>query len=193
MENEQELVRALISGSKEAFADLYVSYKGRLLYFCNRFLKDSSRSEDVIQDIFIQIWESRHKLNPDLSFSGYVHTLSQNKILNILRQYDVHSRFVQGTIKKQIISTTGTEDEIIENDLAKILNEAIENLSPKQKEVFRLSRIRGLTYKEIAELLKISVPTVQEHASLALKKIKEYLSQHADIHFRLIFLYYLIS
>lgn len=193
MENEQELVRALISGSKDAFTELYVSYKGRLMYFCNRFLKDKEKSEDVIQDIFIQIWESRDKLNPELSFSGYVHTLSQNRILNILRQFDVHSRFVQGSIKKQITSTTGTEDAIIEKDLARILKEATENLSPKQKEVFRLSRIQGLTYKEIAELLQISVPTVQEHASLALKKIKEYLSQHADVHFRLLFFLYLMK
>lgn len=193
MENEQELVRALISGSKDAFTKLYVSYKGRLMYFCNRFLKDKEKSEDVIQDIFIQIWESRDKLNPELSFSGYVHTLSQNRILNILRQFDVHSRFVQGSIKKQITSTTGTEDAIIEKDLARILKEATENLSPKQKEVFRLSRIQGLTYKEIAELLQISVPTVQEHASLALKKIKEYLSQHADVHFRLLFFLYLMK
>ncbi len=181
---DQELVKLLMDGSKMAFAELYARYKGRLLYFCKRFLKDDASSEDIVQDIFIQVWETRRGLNAELSFSAYVHTLAQNRILNMFRRFDVHSRFAQAILKKQLEVANPTEDAVIDKDLAELLNKAIESLSPKQKEVFKLSRMQGLSYKEISELLQISVPTVQEHASLALKKIKEYLSQYADIHFK---------
>ncbi len=179
---DHELVKSLMNGSHAAFAELYARYKGRLMYFCTQFLKNNAASEDLIQDIFIQLWESRRELNPGLSFSAYIHTLAQNRILNIFRHFDVHHRFVQTILKNQLETNNQTEDEIIDKDLEDLLHKAIESLSPKQKEVFRLSRIQGFTYKEISELLHISVPTVQEHASLALNKIKKYLSQHTDIH-----------
>ncbi len=182
--SDKELVRLLIDNSRTAFGELYVRYKGRLTYFCKRFLKEETSIEDLLQDIFIQIWETRDSLNPELSISAYLHTLTQNRILNMFRQFDVHSRFAKHILKNQIETTNQTEDELIYKDYAEFLNHAMEILSPKQKEVFQLSRIQGLSYKEIADLLQISVPTVQEHASLALRKIKNSLIQHADIYFK---------
>jgi len=154
-----------------------------LMRYCKRLLKDEAGSEDVVHDIFLQLWERRDSLNMISSFSGYLHTLAQNRILNIFRQFDVHSRFTRHILMNRKDATSETEDSVIENDYAKLLNKAIESLSPRQKEIFQLSRIQGLTYKEISELTQISVDTVQEHASLALKKLREYLKQHADIHF----------
>ena len=71
----------------------------------------------------------------------------------------------------------------MDNDFAKLFNEMIHGLTPRQKEVIWLSRIQGLSYNEIAELLQLSLRTVKKHASLALEKIKEQLAEHADIHF----------
>ena len=101
-----------------------------------------------------------------------------------LRYFDVHAHFVQNMLKNDSESTNETEDTVIDNDYARFLEELIESLTPKQKEVFKLSRIEELSYKEISELLHISIPAVQKHASLALKKIKEQLQQHTDIHFQ---------
>ena len=182
--NDKDLVAFLIDGSQKAFEELYVRYKGRLIYFCKRFLKDQIGAEDVVADIFTQIWETRATLDREQSFSGYVHKMAQNRILNKFRQFDVHSRFAQYILMNEKDSTNQTEDTIIFDDYAKLLNELIESLSPRQREIFRLSRVEGLTYKEISDLLKISVDTVQEHASNALKKIKEHLTQHTDIHFK---------
>ena len=191
--SDKELIALLYSDSRSAFSELYARYKGRLMYFCKRFLKDDATSEDLIQDVFIQLWETRNTLNKELSFSGYVHTLTQNRILNMFRKVDIHSRFVQNILTNRKETTNQTEDSIIDNDYAELLNRAIETLSPKQKDVFRLSRLQGLTYKEIAEILHISVDTVQEHASLALKKIRDYLIQHTDIHIKAIALLLLFS
>ena len=180
----RELLRLLIGGSQDAFAELYVRYKDELLYACKKFLNDETEAEDVVQDIFMQVWEKRDTLNAELSFSGYIHTLAHNRISNIFRQYGVHARYAQYVLANEQDLTNETEDLIIDNDYADLLNEIIDNLSHRQREVFRLSRIEGMKYKEIAEKLQVSVPAIQQHASIASKKIKEALKKYADIDYQ---------
>jgi len=181
---DKALVELVIGGSQEAFGELYVRYKDVLLYSCKQYLNDETRAKDIVQDIFMQVWETRDSLNAELSFSGYIHTLARHRILNMYRQKGVHSRYVRYILDNEKELTNETEDLIADNDYAALLNEILEILPPKQREVFRLSRIEGLKYKEISEVLRISIPAVQKHASIALKKIKKYLQQHANIHFQ---------
>jgi RNA polymerase sigma-70 factor (ECF subfamily) len=181
---DKELVELLMAGSQQAFEELYIRYKDRLMYFCKRILKDQTKSEDIVHDIFLQLLEKNESLNPELSFWGYLQKLAQNRILDEFRRFDIYSRFAQYIIMNGKDSTIQTESSILDHDYTKLLNELIESLSPKQKEIFQLSRIQGLTYKEIAELKHVSVETVREHAYFALKKIKKYLMQHADLHFK---------
>ena len=181
---DKELVELLKDGSQHAFGELYVRYKGRLLHYCKRSLKNQTESEDLVHDIFLQVLEKRDSLNPELSFWGYLQKNAQNRILDKFKKFDIHSRFAQHIIMNGDVSTNQTETLINDNDYTKLLNEIIDSLSPKQKEIFNLSRIQGLTYKEIAELKQISIETVREHVYLSLKKIKKYLMQHIDIHFK---------
>ena len=178
---DKELVELLTGNSREAFGELYARYRERLLYFCKQYLRNEEDAEDVVHDIFLQLWEKRHFLGTVSSFSGYVQTMIKNDTLKKLRHFDVHSRFARNILTNEIDSTNETEDAIIDNDYTKLLADVIERLPPKQKEVYRLSRIDGLSYKEVADMLHISVDTVQEHASAALKKIKKQLKLHADI------------
>ena len=181
---DKELVELLTGNSREAFGELYARYRERLLYFCKQYLRNEEDAEDVVHDIFLQLWEKRHFLGTVSSFSGYVQTMIKNDTLKKLRHFDVHSRFARNILTNEIDSTNETEDAIIDNDYTKLLADVIERLPPKQKEVYRLSRIDGLSYKEVADMLHISVDTVQEHASVALKKIKKQLMKHADIHYK---------
>ena len=180
---EKIFVEQLRNGSHQAFSVLYTHYHDILVNYCKQYQHDQEEAEDIVQDIFEQLWETREKLDEDLSFSGYVHTLTRNRILQKFRQFDVHARYAQYILVHAKEATNETEESIEYNDYAALLNELIEHLSPKQIEVFKLSRIEGRTYKEIAELLHITVPTVQTHAYIAMKKIKDFLKQHADIHF----------
>ena len=183
---DRELVELLIGGSHEALGELYTRYKDLLISFCTKNLKNKADAEDIAQDIFIQIWENRHFINPELSFSGYLQKITQNKVFYTFRQSDVHSRFVRNMLVNGENSTNETEDTIIDNDYAEFLDEIIERLPPMQQKVIRLSRVERLAYKEIAELLHISADTVKKHAALALKKIKTQISQHTDIHLQTI-------
>ena len=185
---DSELVELLRGSSQEAFGELYARFKDRLMYLCKRYMKNETDSEDIVHDVFLQLWETRHCLNTEFSFSGYVHTVTQNLAMDRLRHFDVHSRFARKILMNGTDSTNETEDAIIDNDYAKLMDELIEKLPAKQREIFQLSRTKGMTYKKIADLLQISVPAVQKHVSLTLKKIKEHLQQHADIYSKTILL-----
>jgi len=181
---DKELVELLIGGSQEALGELYARHREWLMYLCKQNLKNEADAEDVVNDIFLKLWESRHILNSELSFTGYLRTITENYIKNILRHLDVHSRFAKNIYMNAKDSTNETEDSIIDNDYTKILNELIESLPSGQKEIFRLHRIEKLTYQEISEFLQIPVDNVRKQASRASKKLKDQISKITDIHFQ---------
>jgi len=188
---DRELVALLKEGSQMAFVELYTRYHDQLFYNCKRYLNDEAGAEDVVQDIFMQLWETRDSLNVTSSFSGYLYTSAKNRIFNMFRQLDIHSRFAQHILANKKDSSNETEDLIINNDYAKLLDELIEKLPPKQKEIFRLSRIEGLSHKEISELLQTPVENVRKQVSRASNKIKDVLAHHTDINFQSVITFWL--
>ena len=178
---DKELVELVVGGSQQAYGELYARYRERMIYFCKHYMIGEEDAEDIVQDVFLQLWEKRHFLGSVTSFSGYVQAMTKNCVLKTLRHLDVHARFAQHILMNNHDYTNETEDTIIDNDYEKLLNEMIERLPPKQKEIFKLSHMEGLEYKEIAELLQTSVENVRKNASLALKKIQDQLSHHTDI------------
>ena len=189
---DPELLELLKNGSHSAFGELYARYYDPLIYYCKQFMNDEEGAEDVVQDIFMQLWERRGVLQVTSSFSGYLYASAKNNILNLYRQFDVHSRFAQYILIHETELTNETEDSIIENDYNALLNNLIDQLPPMQKEVFRLSRIEGMTSKEIAESLQITDENVRKHTSLAMKKIKNLLLKQKDIHFQIIIAFLII-
>ena len=178
---DMELVALLKDGSHKAFDKLYSLYKDKLIHYLKQFLNDKTEAEDIVHDVFMQLWETRCSLNITSSFSGYLYTSAKNRIISLFRQHDVHSRFAQHILMNVTDSTNETEDLIIDNDYTALLNELIDSLPPKQKEIFRLNRIEGLTYEEIADMLQISVENVRNQISIASKKIKGPLLKHTNI------------
>lgn len=178
--DEHELVIRLIDGDENAFCELYAAYKNRLLYFAMKFVKSRDFAEDIFQDAFTIIWQSRRFINPDASFSSYLYTIVRNRILNQIRDADK-----ENTLKEQILSqaidyTDDTKENILANDLREIINKALEKLTPRQREIFEMSREAQMSHKEIADALGISVNTVQEHISVSLRTIRTFLSKYTD-------------
>lgn len=189
--NERSLVIRLIAGDEEAFCELYAAYKNRLIYFAMRFLKSHDYAEDIFQDAFTVIWESRKFINPDASFSSYLYTIVRNRILNQLRELANEER-----LKEQILSQAighETNNEIFANDLQMLITHALEQLTPRQREVFEMSRKKQLSHKEIAEALGISVNTVQEHISTSLRLLRAYLKKNSVIGTELILILICLS
>lgn len=180
MVDERELVIRLIDGDEDAFCELYAAYKNRLLYFAMKFVKSREFAEDIFQDAFTVVWQSRRFINPDASFSSYLYTIVRNRILNQIRDMSNEDQLKEHILSQAVDATNDTKSEILLNDLKEIIGRALEQLTPRQREVFKMSRDLQLSHKEIADALGVSVNTVQEHISVSLKVIRSYLTKYSD-------------
>ncbi len=173
-EDEHTLVLRLTKGDEEAFCELYARYKTHLIYFAMRYLKSKEYAEDIFQDTFAAIWQSRRFINPDASFSSYLHTIIHNRVLNQLRDLEQESSLKE-IILSQAIDYNNTVQTIVTTELEQSVNEALQKLTTRQREIFEMSRIQHMSHKEIAQKAGISVNTVQEYISISLQTIRNYL------------------
>ena len=177
---ERSLILRLIGGDEDAFCELYATYKNRLIYFAMRFLKSREYAEDVFQDAFTVVWQSRRFINPDASFSSYLYTIMRNRILNQLRNAANEEKLKESILSQALDYTEDTKREVMLNDLKSLISHALQQLTPRQREIFEMSREAQLSHKEIADKLGISVNTVQEHISISLKLIRTYLIKYSS-------------
>jgi RNA polymerase sigma-70 factor (ECF subfamily) len=145
-------------------------------------IKIPTLAEDIVQDVFLKIWEVKKNINPSLNFQAYLYTISRNMIFRAIKRI-ANDRNLRDQVTDETIKV---QDEDITSILqwqhyAEWLKEAIDNLPPQRKRVFRLCREQGKTYQQAAEELGISRLTVKEHMMLAVRSIKQYLYQHGDI------------
>lgn len=178
---DTELAILLTLNDEAAFSELYVRYKDKLYYFCLHLLKSKEEANDIVQEIFIRIWESRNFINPDLSFSSFLYTMARNRILNYFRDIDIDEKVKEILATQKVTEEEAIDSKIIYTEYQVILQNAISQLPPQRRKIFNMSRIESISHKEIASELGISVNTVQEHISEALKFIKAYFSKHADM------------
>lgn len=178
---DTELAILLTLNDEAAFSELYVRYKDKLYYFCLHLLKSKEEANDIVQEIFIRIWESRNFINPDLSFSSFLYTMARNRILNYFRDIDIDEKVKEILATQKVTEEEAIDSKIIYTEYQVILQKAISQLPPQRRKIFNMSRIESMSHKEIAAELGISVNTVQEHISEALKFIKAYFSKHADM------------
>lgn len=176
--DERSLVLRLIDGDEDAFCELYASYKNRLIYFAMRFLKSREYAEDVFQDAFTVIWQGRRFINPDTSFPSYLYTIVRNRVLNQLRDLDNQDKLKEQILAQAVDYTEDTKHRIMADDLRHLIACAMQQLTVRQREVFRMSREKQMSHQEIADALGISINTVQEHISTSLRVLRVYLEKH---------------
>lgn len=170
--DERNLLLAIKCDDPDAFKKLYLKYRLKVYYFAYRFLRNKTEAEEVVQEVFIRIWNTRMQLNEGLSFNSYLFTITKNYIFNLNRDKINHQAFLNFLIPFCSETENATEESVISNDLEAHLKQAIDSLPPRRKLIFKKSREEGLTYPQIASELKISEKTVEAQIHLALKWLK---------------------
>lgn len=185
--NESAILQRLKNGDNTAYKEIYNRYHSRLYYYVLKFLKDPDLAEDVIHDVFLKLWEVREQINPDLFILGYLYRISRNMVYKMIKKIateeDLRSKIISLVDEAQSL----TESKVQWDEYATLLEGAVNQLSPQCRRVFKLCREEGKTYDQTAALLGISKHTVKEHMMLAMKSIKQYFFNHADIVFTLTF------
>lgn len=186
--DDRELYLKFRDGDERAFQMLFKKYYPSLCHFSNQFLSDKEQAEEVVQDMFVKIWEKRAILNIETSVRHYFFRSVRNHCLNELQHEKIKQQYAS-KIKELARQETDFNDYFLEVDLVNRIEQCISSLPPKRREIFRLSREQGLKYKEIADVLNISVKTVEAQMGLALKYLREELKDFNDHLLTLFFLF----
>lgn len=171
-ETDAELVEAIKRGDKKAFELLYKQYWPLIYQHSLTMLKDSTEAQDVVQELFIGLWEQREKLNITTSMTSYLYVAARNKVLNKIKRDSVIAKYMNELyLDKETLSLI-PDNILIEKELAAQIERCVEHLPKRVREIFLLSREKGLTHQEIAELLNLSRSTVKKQISNALEQIR---------------------
>lgn len=168
-----EILKLLSEGNKSSLEILFNYYYPRLFNFSKSFIKYEEGIDDILQEVFIKIWENRKNINTPFTFNSFIFTITRNLLLNELRSR-LNNEKVREKIKKMSVAEEYQSFEALEySELKEKVEKLVDELPERQKEVFRMSRMEGLSHREIAEKLEISEKTVEYHISQAIKIIKE--------------------
>jgi RNA polymerase sigma-70 factor (ECF subfamily) len=175
--SNKELVKLLKKGNMAAFDAIYNKYSHKLYEFVLRYLKQEEDAEEVVQEVFIKIWEARSKIDVYLSFESFLFTIAYNTTISLLRKRVSETKSREYLKSRQQIDTAEhVTDELQFKELNHKVQSLLKQLTPRQKEIYILSREESLTHKEIAKKLNISENTVKNHLVTTLK----YLKSHID-------------
>jgi RNA polymerase sigma-70 factor, ECF subfamily len=187
------IVKKMIDGDIDSFKYFFDRYYNDLCNFVHVYLHDQVMAEEIVQDIFVYFWENREKLKISTSVKSYLFSASKFKSLNLLRDTKTQKKIVEKIRRIEPIQTFEHESSYIDADeFKKILDLAVDQLAPKCREIFLLSKQKEISNKEIAEQLGISVKTVENQMTIALKKLREYLIPYREKIF-LLFLFHFLS
>ncbi len=172
--DEKNILLELIEGSEYAFEEIYRTYSPRLFGRLLKLVKSEAQAEEILQDVFLKIWEQRNSIDPEKSFRSFLFKIAENKVYDFFRKVARDKN-----LESRLTALSTSDHTVIEAFLSgdenlKILQKAVEGLPPQRQQVFRLCKLEGKTYKEVSELLGISVSTISDHIVKATKSIREY-------------------
>ena len=178
-------IKAIASGDVKAFEVLYLTYYNKVLTYTSSLLHNSVKAEDATQDVFLKIWRNRHNFVEGENVNSYIYMTARRVVLDIYRDEKYAQRH------KEWAESNRSEESVevsCVNEIEDIAARMIECMPPKRKEVFMLSRRNGLTAKVIADIMYLSVNTVNKHIALALSSLKKKLNDYLSILVLLLFI-----
>jgi RNA polymerase sigma-70 factor (ECF subfamily) len=179
LNSDERLMQEIKADNMFAFDMIYKKYCKRLYKFAYYILKSPEESENIVQDVFLSLWENRNKVEKDSSVKYYVFTIAYNSAISIIRKKARESQFIEYLKSLQDLNQEPVNIELEYHELTEKLEDIINHLPDRQKSVYLLHKVEGLKYSEIAERLNISVNTIENHMSRAFKTIRKKLGNYS--------------
>lgn len=175
--NNEELLIALKAGGEEAFSFIFIKYYGNLFSYASRILNDSSDAQECVQKTFYHMWDIRQKLEIRDSIKSYLYRSVYNNCINTIRQKKLLSKYEEkdqiDLYFSRIIQSPQAEMRMIDSETRRAILHNVQSLPEKCKEVFIRCKINGQSQAEVAGIMNISIKTVENQMTIALKKLKE--------------------
>lgn len=191
--NDNELLAGLRAGDVSAFNQLYAQYSRPLYSKMFQLVKSEKVAEELLQDLFVRLWENKQRIHIQSSLHGYLYRVGVNLVYDFFRKANLDKK-----IKEQFLSHFQDTLQIHPQDFdfrddrdpEQVVTELLDTLPPQRKKVFKLCKIEGKSYQEASSLLGISVATINDHIVKAKRHLKMQISNHQTLN-GLLFIYLL--
>jgi RNA polymerase sigma-70 factor (ECF subfamily) len=188
--SNSDLILLIQKDDQVAFYNLYERYCRRLYGFVFRYIKQKEDAEEIVQEVFVKIWESRNKIDAYSSFESFLFTIAYNTTISLLRKRTSEKKYLEHLQSLQHPDDLpDLIDEIHFNELNDRVQLLLNELTPRQKEIYHLSREEGLSHDEIAKKLDISVNTVKKHMVNTLAFLKSQIDSNLSINLLFAYLF----
>ena len=174
---EKELLLELRDDNQKAFEELYYLYSPRLFGKLLKLVKLESYAQEILQDVFLKVWEHRKSIDPEKSFRSFLFKIAENKAYDFFRKAAREKNWESQLIAFSLVNYNLTEEDVSQEESLRNLEKAIAGLSPQRQQVFRLCKLQGKSYKQVSDLMGISVSTISDHIVKGTKSIRESLER----------------
>lgn len=177
MSNDNEIIRRIRQGDEKEFESLFRSSYVSLVRYAQTIIRDNEEAEEIVQDLFVRLWQEREKWIVESSLSGYLFRSVHNRCMHLIEHKKVREKYalkVSGTDPEKAEDPS----EILEySELQIRITAILERLPERCSTIFYLNRFEGLKYTEIAEKLSVSIKTVEANMGKALKEFRKELNE----------------
>ena len=178
---DKELLTKLKEGDELAFVKIYNQYRNKVYNYAYQLSKSADTAEEIVQEVFIRIWQKREQINTDFSFQGYIKKITLNHVLNHLKKIAREKALQEEVFLHIAENSSRAEDKLLEKELRKVYEEAIAQLPAQKKLIYQMVRTEELSHEEIAIKLSISKNTVKNHMVEARKFVREYVRKNGGV------------
>jgi RNA polymerase sigma-70 factor, ECF subfamily len=171
--NLEKILADLANDDKQAFDELYWLYYPKLYAYSKSFLKLDHGIDDILQEVFVKVWLNRHNIKKVETYNAFLYTITKNTLLNEIRSRMKSEVFLADLFYKSVAAEFITQQSVEYNDIKIQIEQLVLQLPEKRRKVYQLSREDGMSNADIAEELGISVKTVEDHMTHALRFLKD--------------------
>jgi RNA polymerase sigma-70 factor, ECF subfamily len=169
----ERILMEMARDDQAALETLYNHFYPRLYNFSRSFLKLEDGIDDILQEVFVRIWKNRKKIKSPDTFNAFIFAITRNLLINELRNRMNDQHLRKEVFKRAVAEEYVTSDESVYRELEAKVSELIQQLPKRQLEIFLLSRVEGLSHKQISQKLNVSEKTVEYHITQSIKILKK--------------------
>ncbi len=190
---ESELLKLLNLGNHAAFEELYHRYSARISGAIFKIIKSEELTGEILQELFVKIWDKREHIEEGKSFKSYLFRIAQNLVMDHFRKVAIDNRYREHAIRNYTQVYEYTDEQEADAQTKAELDKLLDCLPPKCKAVYILAKVDGCSHKEIADRLKISMPTVNNHLTKAHRLLKKHIAEGKSNGLVLCLLYFVLK